>query len=106
MPYGILTSYTVAYRVAFSVDLPTVVETDILGSYLVSNLNEFTSYDFAIVASTRIGPGPQAVVTAMTEEYCESCNPIQVLVISCCLVPSPECSSKRCTSCRYGNQIS
>ena len=40
-------------------------------NYTVEGLNEDTVYRFMVHASTRIGPGPSAEVTAKTDEDCE-----------------------------------
>ena len=39
-------------------------------SYTVHGLNEDTVYNFTVHASTRIGAGPSAELTARTHEYC------------------------------------
>ncbi len=41
-------------------------------SYLAADLNEYTVYTFSISASTRVGSGPSAHVTARTDESCKS----------------------------------
>ena len=40
-------------------------------NYTVEGLNEDTAYRFMVHASTRIGSGPSAEVTAKTDEDCE-----------------------------------
>ena len=40
-------------------------------NYTVESLNEDSVYTFMVHASTRIGAGPSAAVTAKTDEDCE-----------------------------------
>ena len=61
---GVIVSYELDYHL--SSQLVTVYVTNTL-DYLVSNLQEDTSYTFTISAFTRIGGGPKTSVSAKTD---------------------------------------
>ena len=55
-------------------------------SYLLSGLDEFTTYDVFIYASTRVGSGPSASLTVTTNPSCKIiyvCGIGQFLLSSC-----------------------
>ena len=64
-PNGIITGYTLVYDDTNEIQiiaLPNVL------NYTLDELNEFTNYMFLLSASTSVGMGPNATVTAMTQE--------------------------------------
>ena len=69
-PYGIVISYNITYNLSeiirFSVLSSVLVGAEDGTSYLVTGLNEYTTYELEIFASTRIGPGPSTQATART----------------------------------------
>ena len=66
MPNGIITSYQVQYRVAFSNQSFVSQNTTSL-IYMVTGLSPFTEYEFRVAAATRVGLGPYtSVVTIFT----------------------------------------
>ena len=72
-PNGIVIFYNITYNLSemilensFSVLSSVLVGAEDGTSYLVTGLNEYTTYEFEIFASTRIGPGPSTQATART----------------------------------------
>ena len=70
MPNGIIASYQVQYRVAFSSQLFVSQNTTSL-TYTVTGLSPFTEYDVRVAAATRVGLGPvtDVVVTFTTGKF-------------------------------------
>ena len=71
LPYGVIISYTITYIVNQSVPQVVLIPGNRTTNYTVESLNEDTVYTFMVHASTRIGAGPSAAVTAKTDEDCE-----------------------------------
>ena len=71
LPYGVIISYTITYSVNQSVPQVVLIPGNRTTNYTVKSLNEDTVYNFMVHASTRIGAGPSAEVTAKTDEDCE-----------------------------------
>jgi len=65
-PYGIITSYTITYDNSSGNQVSVIVDAGDARSYLISGLDEFTTYEIFINASTRIGSGPAAELTVTT----------------------------------------
>ena len=65
-PYGIITSYTITYDDSSGTPVSVIVDARDTESYLISGLDEFTTYELFINASTRIGSGPAAELTVTT----------------------------------------
>ena len=72
-PNGIVIFYNITYNLSemilensFSVLSSVLVGAEDGTSYLVTGLNEYTTYEFEIFASTRIGPGPSTQAMART----------------------------------------
>ena len=70
LPHGVITSYTITYNSTGRQISVTVNARDT--SYLLSGLDEFTTYDVFIYASTRVGSGPSATLTVTTNPSCKS----------------------------------
>ena len=69
LPHGVITSYTITYNSTGRQISVTVNPRDT--SYLISALDEFTTYDVFIYASTRVGSGPSASLTVTTNPSCK-----------------------------------
>ena len=70
LPYGIIISYTLVYNASQS-DMQIIpIPGNKTTNYTVQGLNEDKVYTFTVYASTRIGAGPSAELTAQTDEYC------------------------------------
>ena len=70
VPNGIVVSYTLTYNSTqepVSVDLNDVDNT----IYTVTDLEEYSFYEFVILASTRVGPGPAVAILIQTEQSSE-----------------------------------
>ena len=63
LPYGVIVSYTITYNTSIGV----TSRVEALKSVEIGGLEESTWYTFEIVASTRIGSGPPASLSARTE---------------------------------------
>ena len=64
VPNGNITSYTLTYNKTqepVSVNLSD-------GVYTVTGLEEYSYYEFVILASTRVGPGPPISIVIQTEQ--------------------------------------
>ena len=70
LPYGVITSYTITYNASQSEMQIIRIPGNKTTNYTLQGLNEDTTYTFTIYASTRIGDGPSAELTARTDEYC------------------------------------
>lgn len=74
IPNGIVLSYTIT--VSFrntSAPLEIVVGPTAGGGYVVSGLLPYQTVDLSVAASTAIGTGPSAMLTATTDQY-GKCN--------------------------------
>ena len=69
IPNGIVTSFTVTYN--FSNIVQSITLSADTRNLLITGLEEFTIYVFAISASTRIGSGPSTEILLRTEESSE-----------------------------------
>ena len=84
-PHGIIVSYNVTYNLSevtigsgsggnvlimdhTGPPMSVLVDAENGNSYVVTGLNEYTVYQFEILASTRIGPGPSTQTTARTHD--------------------------------------
>ena len=75
-PYGIITSFTIGYNTSGTSTQIIPIPGNQTVNYTVHGLNEDTVYTFTVYASTRIGAGPSAELTARTDEYCMLCCPL------------------------------
>ena len=66
LPYGVLLSYTVIYNTSNG-NRSRVVNSTEPRDIVIAELQEHTWYRFVILASTRIGDGPYAYLTARTD---------------------------------------
>ena len=69
IPNGIVTTFTVTYN--FSNIVQSITLSADIRNVLISGLEEYTIYVFAISASTRIGSGPSTEILLRTEESSE-----------------------------------
>ena len=69
-PYGIITSYTITYNNSSGNQVSVIVNARDAWSYLISGLDEFTTHEIFINASTRIGSGPAAELAVTTNPSC------------------------------------
>lgn len=74
IPYGIVVSYTILVEESLpGGNITTIVTNSSLGtSITVGELLPFTSYNFSVAASTRVGRGPYDIVTASTPQASQS----------------------------------
>ena len=71
MPNGIVVAYSIIYNLSSSNDEYVSLDAQTT-AYVVTNLNEFTVYNFTLYASTRVGAGPFTNLVARTNESCKS----------------------------------
>jgi len=72
-PHGIIISFTIGYNTSGTSTQVIPIPGNQTTNYTVDGLNEDTVYTFTVYASTRIGAGPSAELTARTDEYCMLC---------------------------------
>ena len=66
-PNGVITNYSLVYHITDDDSIPTTLSIDDITT-TIDDLNEYTNYTFAISAVTSVGSGPEAMVTAITDE--------------------------------------
>ena len=76
LPYGIIISFTIGYNMSGTATQIIPIPGNQTTNYTVDGLNEDTVYTLTVYASTRIGAGPSAELTARTDEYCTLCCPL------------------------------
>lgn len=70
LPNGVIVAYHINYNLSAFVNANITVGA-MLREFVVVNLNEYTTYNFTIHASTHGGDGPSVALVTRTNESCK-----------------------------------
>ena len=70
-PNGIVVSFTIMYNTSGIVEQSGTITIPNSRRFTITGLHADTVYEFSVLASTRVGPGPIAVAVARTDQSSE-----------------------------------